>query len=248
MTGIIIKRNMETKTQLKHSNKSGFTLIELVIVMAIFLFVIGSAIFISVVQHQKLILNEQQLISQVSYAQEYMSKALRMAATETNQNCLTGGTGTADYIYLLTHNNSGEYQGIKFLNQSDEDAIGNPQCEEFFFERADPTLSDAVCANSTNLNCRTVLKVIKYDSDGNAGPTVFLTSKELQIDAGRFIVNGQTDQTSCISPCGASNDSADNGFVTQPRVTIMIQARIPDQTQPERIFETTVSQRNINAK
>ena len=110
----------------------GFTLIELIVVMAVFLFVIGAAmgIFISIIQNQKKVLSEQQLLNQISYAEEYMSKAMRMAKVEENENCLIDSQGTdyPGYIYLLTRYdiNSQLYRGIKFINQN------SSICQEFF--------------------------------------------------------------------------------------------------------------------
>jgi prepilin-type N-terminal cleavage/methylation domain-containing protein len=111
-------------TGTKFKNK-GFTLIELIVVMAVFLFVIGITItiFISIVLHQKAVLAEQEFLSQISYVQEYMSKALRMASVATDDSCIPKG-----YSYLLT-------KGIKFINQSDIDLeTGEALCQEFFLD------------------------------------------------------------------------------------------------------------------
>ena len=84
--------------------------------MAVFLFIIGAAIgiFLSIVQSQKRVLSEQQLLNQISYAQEHMSKALRMANTAIDDSCIPKG-----YVYLLTryNTNSQLFGGIKFINQ-----------------------------------------------------------------------------------------------------------------------------------
>lgn len=102
----------------------------MVVVMAIFVFVITAVfgIFLSVVQSQRRVISEQQLLSQVSYIQEYMSKALRMATVDTSGSCL--GSNNIGYIYLLTRYNttSGLFQGIRFYNQTDD------TCEEFFLD------------------------------------------------------------------------------------------------------------------
>ena len=62
-------------------NNYGFTLVELVVVISVFLLVISTAtsIFISVVQNQKILLAQQEALSQISYTLEYMTKGLRMA-------------------------------------------------------------------------------------------------------------------------------------------------------------------------
>ena len=68
--------------QVSGFKNKGFTLIEVIVSMAVFLLVAGMAvsIFISIVTQQRRILSEQQLIIQLRYVLEYMSKALRMAA------------------------------------------------------------------------------------------------------------------------------------------------------------------------
>ena len=75
------------KKIIKEKKSAGFTIIELIVVMAVFLFVIGAAIsvFISIIQHQKRVLAEQQILNQISYVEEYMSKSLRTANTEINE-------------------------------------------------------------------------------------------------------------------------------------------------------------------
>lgn len=208
----------------------GFTIIELVVVMAVFLFIIGAAIsiFISVVQSQKKVLSEQQLVNQISYTEEYMSKALRMATADTTGSCL--GSGNKGYIYLLTpyDNNLSVFKGIKFLNQS------NNICQQFVWD-----------------NANGVLEEIK-----NGGTAVPLTSTSLKINFTRFSINGSNGSTftsdtnpgsnSCSSTlqCGASN--ADT---VQPRVTIVMNINVAgDSQEPIRTIQTTVSQRNLNAK
>jgi prepilin-type N-terminal cleavage/methylation domain-containing protein len=196
----------------------GFTLIELVVVMAVFLFVVGAVIgiFLSVVQHQRKILSEQQLLNQISYVQEYMSRALRMAAADASGSCL--GSSNAGYIYLLTRYDSVSqvFKGIKFMNQSDNNA-----CQEFF------------------LDTDGVLKEIR-----NGASPVAITSSVLQINSVMFSINGSDGSAKgCVSAnqCGASDTDA-----VQPRVTILLNVSIPGETA--RTIQTTVSQRNLNIK
>ncbi|MGA2418048.1 MAG: type II secretion system protein [Candidatus Staskawiczbacteria bacterium] len=212
----------------------GFTLIELIVVMAVFLFVIGAAIsiFISIVQNQKRVLSEQELLNQISYVEEYMSKALRMATKDTSGSCL--GSDNLGYIYLLTRYDftSSTFKGIKFLNQSDLDFSGNPTCQEFFLDTDN---------------------ILKEEKNNDATTVTPLTSANLQLDPTnpiRFSVNGSNGSTftspSCMSTsqCGASeNDSV------QPKITILLNVKISGDSQnPERTIQTTVSQRNLNAK
>ncbi len=239
----------------------GFTLIELIVVMAVFLFIIGAAIgiFISIIQNQKKVLAEQQILSQISYAEEYMSKALRMAAADTNNTCLPSG-----YIYLLTNYdtsgpNAGFFRGIKFINKSDNDA-----CQEFFLGNCDP-----------NNTASSVLCETKW-IDGVAEPAVAITSSALQINSVRFSINGSDGSTAgCSDPnqCGALSNTS-SFPQPQPRTTILLNVTIPAENQgisancssnadclpnqacelsvhkcaSTRTIQTTVSQRNLNVQ
>ncbi|MBI2050095.1 MAG: prepilin-type N-terminal cleavage/methylation domain-containing protein [Candidatus Staskawiczbacteria bacterium] len=141
----------------------GFTLIELTVSVAVLLFVVvgAVAIFITVVQHQRVILAEQELLNQASFVLERMSKALRTAKRED-------GTGTViclfqGYNYELTRPDSGIYTGIKFINQSDNNA-----CQEFYLNTD-----------------RSVLMEVK-----NYGNSVDITSDKFQVNSIRFGING----------------------------------------------------------
>ncbi|MCX6721222.1 MAG: prepilin-type N-terminal cleavage/methylation domain-containing protein [Candidatus Staskawiczbacteria bacterium] len=215
-----------------NKKNKGFTIVEMAVVMAIFLFVIGAAvsIFLSVVSHQKRILAQEQLLNQVSYALEYMSKGLRMARPELNYNCMVyedkdgikSDTVNGGFIYLLTRLDGGAYRGVKFLNQSDV-INGNPLCQEFFLDNG-------------------VVKEIR-----NGSEPVAITSPSFVVNSMRISINGKDGTSaSCVGQeyaCGAS----DADFV-QPRITIVFNISVPGDSEPERTFQTTVSQRNLNVK
>ena len=223
----------------------GFTIIELVVVMAIFLFIIGAAIsiFLSIITNQRKILAEQQLINQISYVEEYMSKALRMAKTEpyVNGACLTDSIGTTDYpgyIYMLTHYDTnppyqGFYRGIKFFNQTDN------ICQEFFLDGTGAT------------NDPYILKEIKGNSTTSHPITpVPLTPVSMKINFVRFSINGGDGSAtgqhcgSDILKCGASDQDG-----VQPKVTILLNIKIAgDSEEPNRTIQTTISRRNLNLK
>jgi len=157
-------------TGIKIKNK-GFTLVELVVAMAVFLFIIGAAItvFLSIIQHQKTVLQEQKVLNQLSYAIEHMSKALRMAkkAETEDSACITTDpplcAETFGCAYMFTKYDMvlGYPKGVKFINQSDSNA-----CTEFYLEG----------------------KVLYEVKDG--GLAVALTSEDLNINSIRFSAKG----------------------------------------------------------
>lgn len=101
----------------KHKkNESGFTIVELVVATAVFVFVVTSVsgIFVTVLQSQRRSIAYQQLLDQTSYLMEYMSRSLRMAKKDLNGAC----TGAAKLNYSFSN------QCLKFRNYKD-------QCQQF---------------------------------------------------------------------------------------------------------------------
>ncbi|OGZ70467.1 MAG: hypothetical protein A2904_01645 [Candidatus Staskawiczbacteria bacterium RIFCSPLOWO2_01_FULL_33_9] len=199
----------------------GFTLIELIVVMALLLFVVGSAviIFTSISQHQRIILSEQELLNQTSYALERMSKSLRVAKRDLTGDCLQDSFGTKypGYNYLFTHPTiDGFYTGVKFINQSDNDV-----CQEFYLD------------NDDILN--PVLKEVKSNGD-----SIAITSDKFMINSLRFSINGEDGSVN--GPIGAGGS---NGI--QPRITIFLEIQTKGDINPSiKKIQTTVSQRDLN--
>lgn len=94
----------------------GFTLIEMVVSVAIFTLLVGvtSSVFLSSIKNQKQSLAGQEILDQASYLMEYMSRSLRMAQKDMIGDC----TGTAKLNYVF------EGQCLKFLNY-------NKECQQF---------------------------------------------------------------------------------------------------------------------
>jgi len=218
------------KFQISNFDK-GFTLIELIVVMAVFMLIVAVAvaIFLSIIDSQRRILAQEQMLSQISYAIEYMSKGLRMAAKDDEGICLlytdSGGEITQTfpgYIYLYTRPEQGttQYTGIKFINQSNSDA-----CQEFFIaENGGPNKVIKELKNSVNDNSATLLTAAKYN-----------------IDYFKYSINGGSG----LGSDGINGASEDDG--RQPRVTMIMGFEVPgDSNQPQIKIQTTVSQRNLN--
>lgn len=137
-------------------------------VLALFLIIMAVAlsIFISMIQNQKRILEDQELINQTSYVSEYMSKALRMAEKDPTGTCL----GAVGDTYVLTHCNSGlsgACNGVKFMDQSDADA-----CIEFYWGQDGGTGPF-------------LLKEIK-----NGAPNQNILSDKFLVKTTKFVING----------------------------------------------------------
>lgn len=153
--------------KLKLIKSKGFSLVELVVVIAILSLVIVTTVnlFASMVRSQKRILAEQELLNQSSYVIEYMSRAIRMSGKDVDGACL--GAANAGKGYLLTNKNADppqgdQYNGIKFINSSNKNI-----CQEFVWDEGS--------------------KRIKESKDAeNSVPTYnFLTSDFLQINSFR---------------------------------------------------------------
>lgn len=253
---------------LNYKQEKGFTLIEMIIVMAIFFFIIGAAlsIFISIVQNQKNVLAKQQFLNQISYIEEYMSKALRMAETsiepDINRACIEEG-----YIYMLTRYDSTtqKWRGIKFLNQSDRG-----ECQEFFLDNVKPNGTAPLIQNDPkNPIILKELKGINVDDDS----AIPLTSPSLQIKAMNFSIN-TTECTPVLCGFQSNPSPPDPPNPVQPRVTVLFKVAIPGDSQSDgtnceldancdsdkacdmsakkcvttKMIQTTVSRRNLNVQ
>lgn len=125
-----------------NKKQQGFTLIELVVVMSLFMLILGVtvSIFISVIRQQKRVLAEQELLGQVQYAQEYVSTTLRQVKKDVFGNCLIEGrTRYPEFWYVLSHYNEDSklYEGIKVLDSKGD-------CQEIFFDRQNKALQVAI--------------------------------------------------------------------------------------------------------
>ncbi len=153
---------------MKIMSSKGFTLVEILVVSVIFLLIIGvtSGLFVSLVRHQRRILAKQELLNQISYVMEYMSRALRMAKKELNCTDF-GNPSTCSCLtvegYEWNYEIAPEGKGIRFINHSEDDV-----CQEFSWNEAEGQLEESK----------------------NGNPFVPLTSDKLQINFLKFNVSG----------------------------------------------------------
>jgi len=131
-------------------SSKGFTIIELLVAIFIFVLIITTAIgiFVSVIQQQRRALVKQELLNQTSYVIEYMSRALRMAKKELNcinpsdpstcnpsnpSHCLTNKGYGWNYEINPPYNDE-----IKFINHLEDDV-----CQEFYWDKSDNLLKES---------------------------------------------------------------------------------------------------------
>jgi len=112
-----------TRPNFLKKNLGGFTLVELLVTVAIFSLIVSAAsgVFVSALKAQRRSLATQELLDQTSFLMEYMSRAIRMAKKDdlAGVNCLSGNK----INYELTRSGL----GIKFRNYKDE-------CQEFYLD------------------------------------------------------------------------------------------------------------------
>ena len=194
-----------------HAQK-GFTLIELAMVLAIFAFVMGVilTIFVSVIRQQRYILAEQEMLNQVSYVQEYMSRAIRSSIQDVSGSCLFDGTSFfPGGNYLLTHYNAelATYEGIMFISKDNV-------CQEFYFDRNDNRLKEV--------------------KDGGTAQNILSDTYPLKYAL--FVINGDRN----LYLASVSD-------LAQPRISFSINVENTAGGN-EKVFQTTVSARNLNVQ
>jgi len=201
---------MMLSKEFHRSSGRGFTMIEFIVVLALFATLLGTTvgIFISTLQQQRRVLGDQELFNQASFMMEYLSRSLRTAVIDEIGNCIQDEGGGAGYAYIATRYDSasGFYQGVKFLADD-----GN--CIEMFLDESGS------------------LQEIR-----NAEAPQLMLSSKFDISYARFVINGDKDLI-----------GAHQNDTLQPRITVVFSARSQATgDQPARIFQTTISQANLN--
>ncbi len=156
---------------MKNNNKTGFTLVEVIVAVTVFVIIIGTVmlIFSWVIETQEKTLASQELLFQTSFLMEHMGKSLRMAKKELNHpptQCLnTVGRG------FNFETNPPINNRIRFINDDN-------LCQEFF-------LSDA----------RLKKRISTNDNAGGFEAPLYLTPPYLEVVSFRvnLIGAGQTD-------------------------------------------------------
>jgi prepilin-type N-terminal cleavage/methylation domain-containing protein len=190
-----MKENQKTK---------GFTLIETLVSLFIFgmMSVALVNIFVSTLNTQTRILQNQDLMSQSSYLLEHMGKIIRMAQRDDTGSCAPTGesykveNGIKSITFLAYDSQSSSYKCVQFLLESN--AIKEKRSTD--------------------------------ETAANFGTAQAVTSSSVYVSDLAFNVTG---------------DSL--GDTLQPKVTIMINMRYNNASNPPRlIMQTSVSQRKLD--
>lgn len=160
-------RKLESKIKIK-IKKEGFTLLEMLVAIGVFLISIGiiTGIFVTAIRQQRMALTSQTISDQTSFALEYMGRALRLAKKElAAPTCLSqSGLNYEIPVAYRIGGNENIGTGLRFINHLQGD-----ECQEFFLE-----------------NGR-----LKYRSPRWPQP-LDLTSNKLEITSLRFVLAGKS--------------------------------------------------------
>lgn len=163
----------ENKFQLK---EKGYTLIEVMVAVGIFFTIVAvpTGFFIGSIKGQQKALSSQELVGDVSYGLEYISRAIRMAKKELNcadkADPLTCGclkNSGYGFNYEMNHGD----KGIKFINYQGV-------CQEFFWDTTDNRLKETK----------------------NGGEAIPLTSNDLEIISFKIWPTDSWDQNNNKQP------------------------------------------------
>ncbi len=111
-----LKTHIYKPIKISFSQKRGFTLVELLVSIAVFSSIIAGAtqLFNSSIKSQTIVLRSQNLLNETSYLIEYASRSLRMAQQDVNGKCISKGKNYAISPGQITFMNyRGECESFK---------------------------------------------------------------------------------------------------------------------------------------
>ena len=110
----------------KIKSNNGFTIIELLVAMSIFVLIVSSSVglFVSGLKIQRTSIAYQQLLDQTSYLLEYMSRAVRMARKDMSAGVGSPADGACTLTAKLNYAFTADDQCLRFRNYKD-------QCQRF---------------------------------------------------------------------------------------------------------------------
>ena len=197
----------------------GFTIIELIVAMAVFSLVISSAIglFVAGIRSQRNILITQKLLDETSYTMEYMSRYIRMAVRDDEGECIMDNVCNA--IKEKNYDNPsppGSELAIRFID------YGAEKCHQF--------ASYAYGSRNVIAEWRSDLTAnVCNNMDYTNAVGTPLTSQNFWVKDLEFKLTGENMRDG-----------------QQPRVTILMDIAKGASEPPGILIQTTISQRNLN--
>ena len=125
-------------------NEKGLTLVEILVSVGVFsgLLTLVAGIFVANFQMQRRTMAMQKTIGELSYAIEYMGRAIRMAQNDYDNECLV--EDDPELTYGIPQDELGaEQQGIQFIDYKDE-------CIKFFLDQDEGIIKKGVMDDSDN--------------------------------------------------------------------------------------------------
>ena len=152
-------------------NEKGLTLVEILVVIGIFagLTTLISGIFLANHEMQRRTMAIQKTIGEMSYAIEYMGRAIRMAQNDHEGECLVEGIeeGKEGFTYGIPKDDEGdEQQGIQFIDYQEN-------CIKFFLDEDEGIIKKGVREDGDWTEYKLtsgILKFNAFESDANVTP------------------------------------------------------------------------------
>jgi prepilin-type N-terminal cleavage/methylation domain-containing protein len=145
-------------TNLRKQNTAGFTLVEVVIVVAIFSVIITmtAGLFVAALRAERQVLETKKVLGEASYALEYMTRVLRMAKRNDDGIC----PFNIEYNYDVPPSEN----EIMFIN-----ALQGDECQSFFLDTVEKQIKIKVHGTglSTPLTSSTIMiENLKFEISG----------------------------------------------------------------------------------
>jgi type II secretory pathway pseudopilin PulG len=153
--------------------KKSFSLVEVLVSISVFAVIISivSAFFISSLRTQNIVFKRQEVLSEISYAMEYISRSIRMATKNTTEGAC-GMSENENYRLMSASDDVGS--GITFVDYSGH-------CKRFYYD--------------TNTKKFTEGRIIS----GTTWSDIEITSSEINILSVLFTIEGE-DQDDNLQP------------------------------------------------
>lgn len=206
--------------QIRHTMQRGFTLIEMMVALALFTIVITIAVgaFLSLIGQSSKLQGEQRVMTSLNFAMDSMTREIR---TGINYYCIADVAEVGSF-------DEGDLSLVRDCTGNLSTGVG-VNGMSFIEAGTSLTFDESIHRVAYGFDSATFSIVRQIGSNVPQS----LTSSDVKITGVSFYVSGAAPLTN------GSN-------VTQPTVTIVIKAQDPDDTSQTYTMETTVTQRQLD--